>query len=121
VGSNPTPSAKLQIFLYFQQWFVPGLVFTHDPAPPPDCAIWDRHHADRNAYASTAFEHQVPLARRDALRAGIGQVLEAYTVSHRVNVLVMGAYGHSRWREFILGSATKSLLSKPPLPILFSH
>jgi hypothetical protein len=33
----------------------------------------------------------------------------------------MGAYGHARWREFILGGATKSLLSKPPLPILFSH
>jgi len=27
----------------------------------------------------------------------------------------------TRWREFILGGATKSLLSKPPLPILFSH
>jgi hypothetical protein len=38
-----------------------------------------------------------------------------------IDVLVMGAYGHSRWREFILGSATKSLLAKPPLPILFSH
>jgi len=32
-----------------------------------------------------------------------------------------GAYGHAKWREFILGGATKSLLSKPPLPILFSH
>jgi nucleotide-binding universal stress UspA family protein len=33
----------------------------------------------------------------------------------------MGAYGHARWREFILGGATKSLLSRPPLPILLSH
>jgi nucleotide-binding universal stress UspA family protein len=33
----------------------------------------------------------------------------------------MGAYGHSRLREFILGGATNSLLSQPPLPILFSH
>jgi nucleotide-binding universal stress UspA family protein len=33
----------------------------------------------------------------------------------------MGAYGHSRLREFVLGGATKSLLSKPPTPILFSH
>ena len=51
----------------------------------------------------------------------IGEVLETYTISHQVDVLVMGAYGHARWREFILGGATKSLLSKPPLPILFSH
>jgi nucleotide-binding universal stress UspA family protein len=33
----------------------------------------------------------------------------------------MGAFGQPRWREFILGGATKSLLAKPPLPILFSH
>jgi nucleotide-binding universal stress UspA family protein len=34
---------------------------------------------------------------------------------------VMGAYGHSRIREFVLGGATMSLLSHPPLPILLSH
>jgi nucleotide-binding universal stress UspA family protein len=51
----------------------------------------------------------------------IGEVLEAYALAHQADVLVMGAYGHSRWREFILGGATKSLLSKPPLPILLSH
>jgi nucleotide-binding universal stress UspA family protein len=57
----------------------------------------------------------------DANGRPIGEVLETYTISHQVDVLAMGAYGHSRWREFILGGATKSLLSKPPLPILFSH
>ena len=41
--------------------------------------------------------------------------------ANKIDVLVMGAYGHSKWREFILGGATKSLLSKPPLPILFSY
>ena len=63
----------------------------------------------------------VVLDKVDAGGRRIGEVLEAYTVSHQVDVLVMGAYGHARWREFILGGATKSLLSKPPLPILFSH
>ena len=47
--------------------------------------------------------------------------LKSYAASHQVDVLVMGAYGTARWREFILGGATKSLLSKPPLPIMFSH
>ena len=31
-------------------------------------------------------------------------------------MLVMGAYGHSRWREFILGGATKSMLSQAAAP-----
>ena len=48
-------------------------------------------------------------------------MLETYTTSQQIDILVMGAYGHARWREFILGGATKSLLSNPPLPILFSH
>jgi nucleotide-binding universal stress UspA family protein len=63
----------------------------------------------------------VVLDEVDANRRAIGEVLEAYTASHAIDVLVMGAYGNSRWRQFILGGATKSLLSKPPLPIMFSH
>ena len=51
----------------------------------------------------------------------IGAALEAYIGSHEMDLLVMGAYGHSRLQEFVVGGATKSLLSKPPLPILFSH
>ncbi len=63
----------------------------------------------------------VVLDRVDAKGRPIGEVLEAYVASHEVDLLVMGAYGHSRLREFVLGGATDSLLSKPPLPILFSH
>jgi nucleotide-binding universal stress UspA family protein len=51
----------------------------------------------------------------------IGDVLAAHAASCSADVLVMGAYGHSRFREFILGGATRSLLASPPLPILFSH
>ena len=63
----------------------------------------------------------VVLDRVDAGGRRIGEVLESFALSHKADVLVMGAYGHARWREFILGGATKSLLSKPPLPILLSH
>jgi len=63
----------------------------------------------------------VVLDRVDARGRPIGEVLEAYVAAHDVDLLAMGAYGHSRLREFVLGGATRSLLSKPPLPILFSH
>jgi nucleotide-binding universal stress UspA family protein len=63
----------------------------------------------------------VLLDKVDASGRPIGDILESYALSHQADVLVMGAYGHARWREFILGGATKSLLSKPPLPILLSH
>ena len=63
----------------------------------------------------------VVLDRVDARGRPIGEVLEAYVAAHDVDLLAMGAYGHSRLREFVLGGATRNLLSKPPLPILFSH
>jgi len=80
-----------------------------------------RHSAEELAKNLARHGIDVVLDKVDAKERRIGEVLEAYTVSHRIDVLVMGAYGQSRWREFVLGGATRSLLSKPPVPILFSH
>ena len=33
----------------------------------------------------------------------------------------MGAYGHSRMREFILGGATRHIIRHMTVPTLFSH
>ena len=63
----------------------------------------------------------VVLDKVDAAGRTIGEVLEAHAASCKADILVMGAYGHSKFREFFLGGATKSLLSQPPIPILFSH
>ncbi|MER8823943.1 universal stress protein [Mesorhizobium sp. M0991] len=37
------------------------------------------------------------------------------------DLLVMGAYGHSRMRDFVVGGATKSVLGDLRLPVLLSH
>ena len=37
------------------------------------------------------------------------------------DLLVMGAYGHSRLREFVLGGATRSVLAAMTLPVLMAH
>jgi len=34
---------------------------------------------------------------------------------------VMGAYGHSRLKEMILGGATREVLGHAPLPVLMAH
>jgi nucleotide-binding universal stress UspA family protein len=64
---------------------------------------------------------EVVLEEEDAEGRTISQALEAYASARRLDLLVMGAYGHSRIRDFILGGATKSMLSDPPLPVLLSH
>ena len=37
------------------------------------------------------------------------------------DLLVMGAYGHSRLREMILGGVTREILRKMSVPILMAH
>jgi nucleotide-binding universal stress UspA family protein len=37
------------------------------------------------------------------------------------DLLVMGGYGHPRWREQVLGGATRTLLSSMTVPVLMSH
>ncbi|MEN9499536.1 MAG: hypothetical protein RIS83_1355, partial [Pseudomonadota bacterium] len=37
------------------------------------------------------------------------------------DLLVIGAYGHSRLREFILGGVTRTLLRQMTIPVLLSH
>jgi nucleotide-binding universal stress UspA family protein len=64
---------------------------------------------------------QVVLDNVDAAGRRIGQVLESYAASINADLIIMGAYGHSRVRDFILGGATKSMLSRPPVPIFLSH
>jgi nucleotide-binding universal stress UspA family protein len=49
-----------------------------------------------------------------------GEALLALALRERVELLVMG-HGHGRLRELLLGGATRSVLSHPPLPLLMAH
>jgi nucleotide-binding universal stress UspA family protein len=37
------------------------------------------------------------------------------------DLIVMGGYGHSRWREMVLGGVTRSLMRQMTVPVLMSH
>jgi nucleotide-binding universal stress UspA family protein len=39
----------------------------------------------------------------------------------KADLIVMGGYGHSRLREWLLGGATYGLLHKAPVPLLLAH
>ncbi len=53
--------------------------------------------------------------------SSIGDFLMQYAMDLNADMLVMGAYGHSRLRELILGGATRRVLSDPLLPVFLSH
>ena len=58
------------------------------------------------------------LARQDQT---VGSVLVRHAVERGAQLLVAGGYGHSRFREWMLGGATSELLDAARVPVLVSH
>lgn len=59
---------------------------------------------------------QIPSAGRD-----ISDVLLQHAVDKDADLIVMGGYGHSRLREWLLGGTTRDLLRKTERPVLMAH
>ena len=51
----------------------------------------------------------------------VGAALREAAYGLESDLLVMGAYGHSRFRELVLGGATRSLLQDCDIPLLLAH
>jgi nucleotide-binding universal stress UspA family protein len=79
---------------------------------------------------ATASELVAYLARHDiravhqAVEKGeqsVGEALLHHGEKAGADLLAMGAYGHSRLREMILGGATRDVLSESKIPVLMAH
>ena len=67
----------------------------------------------RDALVSAGFDVHI------ALRSGeVEPALHAYQAEHRIGLLVMGAYGHSRIRQFLVGSTTTRMIRSTTTPLL---
>ena len=55
------------------------------------------------------------------VKSSIAETLSEAAKIRDAAYLVMGAYGHSRFRERILGGVTRDMLRDPVLPLLVSH
>ncbi len=51
----------------------------------------------------------------------VSDVLMRHAGDIGANLIVMGAYGHSRFRESILGGATRNMLEQATVPVLMTH
>jgi nucleotide-binding universal stress UspA family protein len=51
----------------------------------------------------------------------VSDVLARHIRDSNAELLVMGAYGHSRFREAILGGATRDMLEKAAVPVFLAH
>ena len=89
-----------------EKWAIPP----HGEQPGADITQHLARHGVK-VQAETAFSED----------ASVGEVLRAKSDEIDADLIVMGAYGHSRTRELILGGVTRDILRGMVVPVLMSH
>jgi len=64
---------------------------------------------------------KVAVKRITAPDIDVPSTILSHAADSSADLIVMGGYGHSRLREFILGGATRGLLEAMTVPVLMSH
>jgi len=81
----------------------------HSEVPGADIGLWLARHG-------VAVEVQYIPAQVAA-----GEALLSHAADISADLIVAGGYGHSRFREAVLGGVTRTLLRSSPVPVLLSH
>jgi nucleotide-binding universal stress UspA family protein len=86
-----------------------ALATQHGEQPGADLARWLARHGVR---VDVVLEQTTTTA---------GHALAALARDSGAGLMVCGAYGHSRYREWMLGGVTRELLARAPVPLLIAH
>jgi nucleotide-binding universal stress UspA family protein len=82
----------------------------HGESPGADVALYLARHGVKAESAA------VPSGGID-----VGNLILSRAYDLGADLIVMGAYGHTRMREFVFGGATRTLLQSMTVPVLMSH
>lgn len=93
-------------------------VVVFDPDSRPD-AFGDEPGADLALYLAR-HDVRVNVVRRKT-DGDHGTALRSLVSESGADLIVMGCYGHSRFREILLGGVTRSMLQHAPVPVLMAH
>lgn len=86
-----------------------------------DAAEAESRLSSAEALAKHLSEHRIETSVELPNAKPSRNALETYVKSHQTELLVMGAYRHSRLREFVMGGATYAVLGHPPCWVMMSH
>ena len=64
---------------------------------------------------------KVSVAQQHSDEVDVGNQILSRAADMQSDLIVMGAYGHSRLREMVLGGVTRTLLDTMTVPVLMSH
>ena len=63
----------------------------------------------------------VEVERLSAIKGDVPDTILSHAADAGADLIVMGGYGHSRLREFILGGVTRGILRTMTVPVLMAH
>jgi nucleotide-binding universal stress UspA family protein len=81
----------------------------HGALPGADIGQWLARHG-----VNVEVQHLVT-------EVAVGDALLSHAYDWQADLIVVGGYGHSRFRETMLGGVTRTLLRSSPVPVLMSH
>jgi len=94
------------------------VVLTEVVSEPED----GKYAVSAEAMAAYLASHGVGTSIRRLSSAGdAGDQLVEAAADNECDLIVAGAYGHSRLREWVLGGVTRSLLAAPTIPCILLH
>lgn len=64
---------------------------------------------------------KVTVAKQSGARYDVGAQILSRAADTAADLIVMGAYGHARVREMVLGGVTRTMLEAMTVPVLMSH
>ena len=64
---------------------------------------------------------KVEVQRIETREIDVANAILSHLADRGSDLLVMGAYGHSRLRELVLGGVTRTILREMTVPVLIAH
>lgn len=64
---------------------------------------------------------KITVQRESSGDVDVGNAILSRVLDLDIDLIVMGVYGHSRFREFVLGGASATILSSMTVPVLMAH
>ncbi|MDH0738023.1 universal stress protein [Achromobacter spanius] len=109
--ADATPALRLASHLVVLTMDEGASVAKHEGVPFEDLATYCVAHG------MPAPDH----VNRVIKGVGVGSTILNAAADYSADLIVMGAYGHSKFREWAMGGATASILKSMTVPIMFSH
>jgi nucleotide-binding universal stress UspA family protein len=82
----------------------------HGALPGSDIALFMARHGVR-----------VEVLEDQSSEMDVGEEMLSRAADFGADLIVMGGYGHSRFRELVMGGATRTLIDSMTVPVLLSH